>query len=176
MDAEVALMLRLRVRDEAALAELYGRLGGHVYALALRLLDSREEAEEVLQDTFVRAFERAHQYRPELGSPRAFVYTIARHEALSRLRARGARPQRTEARDDELEPNLACEPPDLTTRTMVRGALEHLAERDRALLEATFFQGLSHSEIAASSGLPLGTVKTRVRRALLQLRRFLEGA
>lgn len=174
MDAEVALMRRLRARDEDALAELYALLGGHVYALALRLLESREEAEEVLQDTFVRVFDRAHQYDAKLGSPRAFVYTVARNEALSRLRARKARPRRSA--DDEEELALLSSPaPDLTTRALVQGALERLPERDRRLLEATFFQGFSHGEVAANTGLPLGTVKTRIRRALQQLRRLLEG-
>ncbi|WP_052351689.1 RNA polymerase sigma factor, partial [Deinococcus pimensis] len=122
MDTEVELMLRLRARDEAALSELHGLLSGHVHALALRMLGSREEAEEVVQDTFVRIFERARQYRPELGSPRAFVYTVARHEALSRLRARSARPQRAAGTDDDAEVTIAVDAPDLTSRVVVEAA------------------------------------------------------
>ncbi|AWN23588.1 RNA polymerase subunit sigma-24 [Deinococcus irradiatisoli] len=172
---ELTLMLRLRRQDEAALGELYARLGPQVLALAWRLLSDREEAEEVLQDTFTRLMARAHQYRPELGSPRAFVYTVARHEALSRLRARGARPQPSddEALLGELSvPGLSH---DLDTRVVVQGALERLPERDQVLLHDAFFLGLSHGEIAEERSMPLGTVKTRVRRALASMRRYLEG-
>jgi len=166
-------MLRLRERDEDALTQLYGLLSGHVHALALRMLDSREEAEEVVQDTFVRIFERAHQYRPELGSPRAYVYTVARHEALSRLRSRGARPLRTQGDDTELV--VPVETPDLTERIVAHAALARVSDRDRELLHATFFEGYTHSEVAHFTGLPVGTVKTRIRRALLSMRRRLEG-
>lgn len=173
-DDELMLMLRLRRPDEAALADLYARVGPQVLALAGRLLGSREEAEEVLQDTFARLSERAGQYRPELGSPRAFIYTVARNEALSRLRARGARPQ---AADPELAPleGLRAPAPDLDTRVVVQGALERLPEQDQRLLRDAFFQGLSHGEIAAARQLPLGTVKSRLRRAMLAMRRHLEG-
>ncbi len=170
---ERTLMLRLQHRDEAALAELYARLGQHVLALAFRLLSDREEAQEVLQDTFARLDARAHQYRPELGSPRAFIYTVARHEALSRLRARGARP--LSSGDEELLGELPVpdSSADLDTRMVVQGALSHLPERDRLLLHDAFFAGLSHAEIAEERALPLGTVKTRLRRALQTMRRSL---
>ncbi|GGM21456.1 RNA polymerase sigma factor [Deinococcus aerophilus] len=174
MTDEPVLMLRLRHGDEDALAELYARLGGHVYALAWRLLGDREEAQEVLQDTFDRLYRRAHQYRPELGSPRAFVYTVARNEALSRLRARGARPVLGSEADLSGEVSQACAAPDLDTRVVVQVALGHLTEQDRALIRESFFLGLSHGEIAAAHALPLGTVKTRVRRALARMRRTLE--
>ncbi|WP_161883266.1 RNA polymerase sigma factor [Deinococcus alpinitundrae] len=171
---ERTLMLRLQHRDEAALAELYARLGQHVLALAFRLLSDREEAQEVLQDTFARLDARAHQYRPELGSPRAFIYTVARHEALSRLRARGARPLLSGGDEDLLgELSVPDASGDLDTRMVVQGALSHLPERDRLLLHDAFFAGLSHAEIAEERALPLGTVKTRLRRALETMRRSL---
>lgn len=176
MTDETTLMLRLRRGDEAALAELYARLGPHVHALAWRLLGDREEAEEVLQDTFDRLSRRAHQYHPELGSPRAFVYTIARNEALSRLRARGARPLVGDGEDLLDEVPVPSSSDDLDTRVVVQGALSRLTTHDQALLHDSFFLGLSHGEIAQARSLPLGTVKTRVRRALASLRRYLEGS
>lgn len=174
MTDELTLLLRLRLGDVDALAELYAQLGGHVHALAWRLLGDREEAQEVLQDTFERVYRRAHQYRPELGSPRAFVYTVARNEALSRLRARGARPvvDRTENLLEEVPSASAS--PELDTRIMIQGALNHLSPTDQELIREAFFMGFSHGELASSHALPLGTVKTRLRRALARMRRTLE--
>jgi len=177
-DRETALMLRLRQRDEAALRELYDLLARAVFALALRLLEHREEAEEVVQDTFVRVFERAESYRPEFGSPRAFVYTVARNEAISRLRTRSSRPK--VAGDWDLSaPDVtlsAASSGDPLERSMVSEALGQLSQAERELVEQSFFAGLSHGEISSSSGEPLGTVKSRLRRALSRLRGFLGGA
>ena len=90
-DAEVALLTRLQGGDQGALHELYTRLSKNVYALALQLLRRPEEAEEVLQDTFLKVYNGARRFDPALGSARAFVYTVARNNCLSRLRARRAR-------------------------------------------------------------------------------------
>ena len=172
------LLERLRQRDDAALAELYRRLAPAAYALALRLLESREEAEEVLQDTFVRLHREAAGRRDDGVPVRAFVFVIARNLALSRLRARAARPQAAEGLDPH-EPDFALSPsaaPDLTTRLVVTGALERLDPADRRLVEDAFFQGLTHAELAERDRLPLGTVKARLRRALLKMRGFLERA
>ncbi|WP_407542172.1 sigma-70 family RNA polymerase sigma factor (plasmid) [Deinococcus radiomollis] len=175
MDEEIILMARLHFGDADALTELYARLGPHVYALSHALLHSREEAEEVLQDIFARLSSGGHGYRPVFGSPRAFIYTMARNASLSRLRARGARPVSLDP--DLVSPDLlAARQPDLDTRVTVQGALERLTDHDQALILDAFFQGLSHLEIAARRQMPLGTVKTRLRRALLTMRRRLEEA
>ena len=173
VDEETILMARLHFGDEGALTELYARLGPHIYALSHALLHSREEAEEVLQDVFARLSGGGHGYRPALGSPRAFIYTMARNASLSRLRARGARPNTL---DPELvsADALAAQPTDLETQLTVRGALERLPDRDQQLLLDAFFTGLTHPEIASRRQLPLGTVKTRLRRALLTMRHMLE--
>ncbi|GGR07104.1 RNA polymerase [Deinococcus ruber] len=175
MDEETVLMARLHFGDGAALAELYARLGPHVYALCFELLQSREDAEEVLQDTFARLSSGPHLYRPELGSPRAYVYTVARNTALSRLRARKARPT---SLDPALVPaeRLAAHTQDLDVRSSVHTAMETLPRSDQRLLLDAFFQGLTHPEIATARSMPLGTVKTRLRRALLAMRRRLEDA
>ncbi|GAA5534207.1 RNA polymerase sigma factor [Deinococcus aluminii] len=175
MDEETLLMLRLRRGDGEALAELHRRVGRHVYAVAYHLLHHREEAEEVVQDTFTRVVRGADSYHPELGSPRAFIYTIARNAALSRLRARSARPVMVDP--EELPPDhLPAPAPDLETRVIVQSAVQHLTIRDQALILDAFFDGLSHPEIAAKRQLPLGTVKSRLRRALLAMRERLEDS
>lgn len=169
-------MARLRNGDEQALAELYTCLAPQVYALVLRMLESREEAEEVLQDTFLRLHRKIDTYDLELGSPRAFAYTIARNEALSRLRARTARPVPALEQDvhDPATVLAGSEAPDPLTHMEVNHALATLDPKDRKLLQLVFFQGYSHTEVAKLVGLPLGTAKSRLRRALLQLRDRLE--
>ncbi|AEB11813.1 RNA polymerase sigma factor [Marinithermus hydrothermalis] len=176
MATEEELLVRTASGDQAALAELYRRMAPRVLALATRILGSREEAEEVLQDTFVKLYRDGHRYTPEKSSARTFVLTVARNLAISRLRARSARP--TKAPLDVHDPGFshpAPEPPDLTTRVVVRRALEQLEADERRLLEEAFFMGYTHKELAQRHGLPLGTVKTRLRRALLKLRRYLEA-
>lgn len=169
-------MARLADGDESALAELYARLASRVYALALRMLRSPEEAEEVLQDTFLKLYRHAGSYDAGKDSPRAFIYTIARNEALSRLRARRARPVKAHwdvhAPDGTLRATPMGDPLD---RVMVEGALELLERDDAELLQAAFFDGYTYAELAERTGLPLGTVKSKIRRALARLRIYVES-
>ena len=168
-------MTRLAKGQEAALEELYRRYSGPVYALLLRMLSSREEAEEILQDSFVQLYREASRYAPERGGVTAFLFTIARNLALSRLRLRKARPQKVEDQDihnPEQELGLWSED-DPTTRVVIQNALGKLESGDRLLLEEAFYWGFSHVELAERHQMPLGTVKTRVRRGLLKLRELL---
>jgi RNA polymerase sigma-70 factor, ECF subfamily len=177
-EAEAALVMRLQARDESALAELYERLGAKVFTLALNMLHSHEEAEEVLQDAFLKLYRGASGF--EGGSARAFLYTIARNECLLRLRTKRSRPHKADAYDVH-DPELTLTNASSVSHSgnpimgvMLEQALEQLDEADQHLVKGAFFDGYSHAELATSSGLPLGTVKSRVRRALLTLRRFLE--
>jgi RNA polymerase sigma-70 factor, ECF subfamily len=177
-EAEAALVIRLRARDESALAELYERLGNKVYTLALNMLHSHEEAEEVLQDAFLKLYQSANSF--EGGSARAFLYTIARNECLLRLRSRRSRPLKADDYDPH-DPDMtltndsfASQPNDTIMGVMLGQALEQLDTTDQELVKGAFFRGYSHAELSETSGLPLGTVKSRVRRALLALRSFLE--
>lgn len=161
--------------DQHALHELYTRLSANVYALALNLLHSREEAEEVLQDTFLKVYRNGHTFDPARGSARAFVYTVARNDCLSRLRARRARPEKDaewDLHDPERQP--ADTPADLVLGLQTEQALAQLEPLDRDLLKASFYEGYSHGELVERFDLPLGTVKSRVRRALLSLRAYWE--
>lgn len=177
-DPEAKLVVRVGQGDEGALSELYERLGSRVYTLALELLKSREEAEEVVQDTFLMLYQKAHSYATPERSPRAFIYTIARNQALSRLRRRRARPLRAEGVEVD-GPYTAVDPadptPTLTTNLYVERLLAGLDEEERRLLEGAFFQGYSHAELAELTGLPLGTLKSELRRTLLKLRDHAEA-
>ncbi|GIW28379.1 MAG: RNA polymerase sigma factor [Meiothermus sp.] len=177
VEPDIALMSRLAKGDERALEELYRRYSPSLYALLLRMLQSPEEAEEILQDSFVQLYREAARYQPERGGVAAFLFTIGRNFALSRLRNRKARPPKIDDLDlhnPEQELGLWRED-DPTDRILVRRALGRLEPTDRKLLEEAFFDGYSHSELAERHNLPLGTVKTRLRRALLKLREYLGG-
>lgn len=178
MDTETDLILRIRSGDEAALSSLYELLGKNVYAMALQMLRNREDAEEVLQDTFVKLYQTAERFKPDLGSARAYIYTIARNECRMRLRAQRSRPYKATEFDLHDASSLFQAPTESEqeTRIILGNALEHLEDEDTQLLKAAFFAGYSHAELAERMGLPLGTVKSRVRRTLLKLRELLVDA
>ncbi len=174
--SEAQLLERIATGDETALEELHFVLAPKVFALAMRMLRVREEAEEVLQDTFIHVYRDSIRRAAGAEHPRAFVFTIARNLCLSRLRARTSRP--VIAPDLEFEEMAAATPgtvgADLVDRVVVRSALARLEVNERSLLESAFFDGWSHLELAQRTGLPLGTVKAKLRRALLKLRGILE--
>ena len=169
--AQQSLIVRLRHGDEDALRELYDDLSNVTYRVCLRMLGTPEDAEEALQDTFIRLADQADAYDSSRGTVRTFVLTIAHHLCLERLRTRRARPQRQQEREDEqmfdVTAPVARDPLD---EALVQSALAGLPDGDRALLEAMFFGGYTHAEITVRTGLPLGTVKSRLRRALMKLR------
>lgn len=162
--------------SEDALRELYGRHGGVVLALARRMLGSREEAEEVLHDTYLRLWRTAGQFESGRAAVRTYLYAIARNLCLSRLRARSARPTPHDLDPESYALEVAfSHHPDPLPGVMARRALEALDAQDRELMEEAFFGGWSQSELAQRYDLPLGTVKSRLRRALLKMRKVLEG-
>lgn len=167
--------MQLRHGRQEAFQALFNELGGVTYRLCLRMLGTAEDAEEALHDTFLRLEAQAGKYDPARGTVQTFVLTIAHHLCLERLRARRARPQEhTDAPDDAADAafDLPAAPPrrDPLDQALVNLALQNLPDTDRALLEAMFFDGYTHAELTARTGMPLGTVKSRLRRALLKLR------
>lgn len=161
---------------EDALRELLRRHGPSVMAVAHRMLGNREEAQEIVQDTFLRLYRHAANFRPGRASVRTYLFAIARNLATSQLRKRSARPRPAQGIDPHSVAFQAAVgiPDDPLPGILVRDALSHLEEGERGLLDGAFYLGFSHSELAEMNGLPLGTVKSRVRRALLKLRRLLE--
>ena len=154
------LMARLAGGDQEALAELYHRTRTSVYGLALSYLKNQHDGEDVTQDAFVRAWENAHQYRPQ-GTPLAWLLTIARNLALMKLRERG----RTQDMALEDWERLAAENPMVTV----------LADDERQIVRLHAVTGWKHREIAGLLELPLSTVLSKYRRALLKLKTKLEG-
>ncbi len=164
--------LRRAARGEAeALRRLYERYSPVVFAVALRILANRSEAEEVVQETFLEVWRRAREYDPRRGPAIAWMITIGRTRAIDRLRARASQ-DRTLAQT-EVAPAAAFSPMELAegreTRERVQAALATLPAEQRRVLELAYFEGLSQSEIAKKTGDALGTVKTRVRLGMEKL-------
>ena len=168
--------------DATALAELYGRHSRLVYSVILRILRSSSDAEEVLQEAFVRVWTKAETYDERLGSPAAWLTRIARNRAIDRLRAKKSRGEAVTTeltQQAEQVPAPTSATPELlaqeaATAASIRTALDDLPGNQRELIEAAFFEGYTHQELADRFGLPLGTVKARIRSGLLAMRERLE--
>jgi RNA polymerase sigma-70 factor (ECF subfamily) len=179
-EIDLELLRRIATRDHAALAELYDRHSQLAYSLIMRILRSQSDAEDVLQETFVRVWLRADTYDPLRGSPAAWLLRIARNRAIDRLRARRAQPTVAvpPGAPSAMEPITSDTPETAleshTTAGMVRTALAALTPAQRELIEAAFFEGYTHTALATRFGVPLGTVKTRIRTGLAALRDRLE--
>lgn len=171
-DAE--LILRLAARDEAALSLLYERYGALVYSLALRVVQNSGLAEEITQDTFLKLWSQPGTYDPQRGRLVAWLMTIARHTAIDRLRKEQRRPQSTEMELDDVLNTVGTlavmDDPAWLDGRLLRGLLEQLPPEQVRVIELAFFGGMSHSEIAETLNIPLGTIKTRVRLGLQKLR------
>jgi RNA polymerase sigma-70 factor (ECF subfamily) len=166
-----ALAARLVAGDPRALAELYDAFSPVVHGLVLRIVRDRSECEDVVQEVFVQAWRQAARYDPRRGSLAGWICTIARTRALDRLRRRAAR--REEPAEKAPGGTDVPRPDDGLD---VRGALATLPVAQRVPLELAYYEGLTHTEIAARLGEPLGTVKTRIRTALFRLRDVLRPA
>ena len=166
---EMRLVARVRAGDQQALAELYDRYSSVVYAVALRVLQDAAAAEDVLQDIFLRLWRNPDAFDASRGSLAAWLAVIARHRSIDRLRQR-----RPETDIEKCVITSSADLRDQTERSLViekvRSALGEMNPDQRKALEMAFFQGLTHVEIAEKTGEPLGTIKTRIRSALRQLR------
>lgn len=167
-----------RADAEAALRALYDQAGGRLYAVAMRVLGNAQWAEDVLQETFLQIWRTAQDYRQTLSPPLAWLGLIARSRALDFLRRRASeRADRTVDLDDVLADTLPGDSADpLDTQDASEHAwalhecLRKLEPRHREVVSLAYFRDLSHGDLARQLKLPLGTVKTWVRRGLEQLR------
>jgi RNA polymerase sigma-70 factor, ECF subfamily len=190
---EPRLLYRVRQRDERALAALYDRYAGLVYAVALRIVGDRHLAEEVLQDTFFRCWDEVARFDPARGRLSSWLLGVARNRAIDLLRSRQhqARLHERESLDPGDRqgdpgpragapagpgPGGPASPPgeDLVLlRETVTQALDGLPLAQRQAISLAYYGGLTQSEIATLLGIPLGTVKTRIRDGMERLRRTL---
>jgi RNA polymerase sigma-70 factor (ECF subfamily) len=165
-----SLVSAIRSGNEGAMAELYDRYSSLVYSVALRVLGDTGAAEDVLQEVFLQLWRNPGVFDASRGNLAPWLAVITRNRAIDSLRKR--RPE-TDIEDVivSVEPDMAGDAERSRAMEKVRGALGSMPPAQRSALEMAYFEGLSHSEIAAKTGEPLGTVKTRIRAGLLSLRK-----
>ena len=178
---EDARLLRLIAgEDERALAILYRRRGDLVFSFLVRMLGNHAEAQEVLQDTFIRLWRRAKEFDAERSSATAWLLLFARGLALDKMRSRSRRAATYANYESEvaaLETEVSGGAKNLERDELAgvcRDALNRLPEAQGRALQLAFFRGWTHEEIASAQGEALGTVKARIRRGLLTLRKTLK--
>lgn len=177
-DPLVGLLASVSIGDEGAFERLYDATHRRVFALALQILRDRPAAEEATLDVFTQVWRQADRYEPAKGSPLGWLLVLARTRAIDHLRSRGRRTDREDPIDDAFDlsddaPSPERQSADEQNAARVRSALARLPREQREALLAAYFDGLSHTEVALASGVPLGTIKTRIRTGLITLRRLL---
>jgi len=171
---DLSLMKRIAQQDQAAIAALYDRYVSTLYAVAFKTLGSAQESEEVVLDVFAQVWRTAGRFDPTKTQIDTWLFIVTRSYTLARLRTMqqtgktaidNAEPCLSSTGSDPIEDVLISE-----RRDQIQIALAQLSDEQRQVIKLAHYQGLSHSEIATRLGLPLGTVKTRIRLALQRLR------
>lgn len=175
---DTALVRAVAEGDQAAVAKLYDRYAGMLLGLARKVVKDPADAEEVLQETFLHVWNRARSYDPSRSSVATWLVLIARSRSIDRVRTRNVVDRTHAAVQKEAGPDHESAQGvgsvlDRERRLRVRSELESIPEEQRAVLELAFFQGLTQREIAETTGIPLGTVKTRTLLAMKKLRKSL---
>ena len=171
---EKRLLERVGARDHAAMADLFDRYSKLVYSVALRVLHDSAHAEDVMQDVFFNLWENPRSFVSARGSLGAWLLVVTRNRAIDALRRR----KPSDPVEEVVLPakvNLAQEAERNTIMEKVRAVITGLPPDQRKSLQLAFFEGLSHSEIASRTGDPLGTVKTRIRNALINVRKAIQA-
>lgn len=176
-DSQLArLMAAVSAGDSAALGDLYARTSAKLYGICLRVLGSEAEAEEALQEAFVAVWRRASSFDISKASPITWLSVLARNKAIDRLRSRRPATDTIEAANEVADDSASAI--DLIEAAQDRERLAHclgeLDEQPRAAIRAAFFDGLTYQELAERDDVPLGTMKSWIRRSLIRLRGCLE--
>jgi RNA polymerase sigma-70 factor (ECF subfamily) len=173
----VELLHAIAGGDEQALASLYDRYRVILFSLVLRILHSRDDAEDVLQELFLQVWKRASDFDETRGRPFTWLVTLARSRAIDRLRSLDARERAVNESVRAAGPEEWADAVDDLIRSeqseVVRRALAELPDEQRRALLLAYFEGLTQTEIAARLNAPLGTVKTRMRSGMIKLRELL---
>jgi RNA polymerase sigma-70 factor (ECF subfamily) len=177
---DATLLSRLLQKDVSAFEQLYDRHSRLVYGLVLRILQQASTSEEVVQDVFLQLWRNADQYDSSRGPFVPWLCTMARNRALDQLRLKSERQRRREDQPDEL-PSVLVVPDyekaldEKRRAERVRALMASLTPQQKRAIELAYFEGLSHSEIAATLKEPLGTVKSWIRNGLLRLKEGLQA-
>jgi RNA polymerase sigma-70 factor (ECF subfamily) len=173
-----SLIQRIAVRDEVAMAELYDRTSSLVFGMARRMVRDEQAAEEVAHEVFLQVWKRACSFDPARGRASTWLLLLARSRSLDRMRATRARrdeePLETAAAVAADTPGPDVEWAQTRRRQKISEALAQLSPPQRQAIAWAYYNGLSYSEVAASLGEPVGTIKTRIRLGMMRLRELLE--
>lgn len=176
---ELAWLQRIADGDRAAFEQLYHATAARLLGVCRRVLPDRSEAEDVLQDVYVAIWRKAPQFSPDKSSAMTWLAAIARHRAIDRLRATPALATRQAIELAELESDPEAAPSARAEADSERSQLDHclgqLDARRRSLIRTAFFDGATYEDLAQRTGSPLGSIKSWIRRGLLQLRACLES-
>ncbi len=159
--------------DRAALKHLYAATSAKLFGIILRILSERSEAEDVLQEVYITVWRKAAEFDPSRASPITWLATIARNRAIDRLRARGSRPTTTlDAAAEVVEPSLPADAliDAANDARRVTAALDRLDPRHAAIIRSAYFEGLTYEALADREKIPVGTLKSWVRRGLIRMR------
>lgn len=173
-ETDPALLSKIKTGDEQALTRLFQRHSKLVFSVAMRVLNDREDAEDVLQEIFMQVWRKPFELRDEQQSLEPLLAVMARNRAVDSIRKR----KLTQPVDELPLPspiNLAAESENSLLLARVRQIASQLPREQQIALDLAFFQGLTHTEIAAKTETPLGTVKTRIRAAVNLLERTLKA-
>ena len=170
LEDDVYLIARMRAGDKDAMTAVYDRYRGIVYAVALRVLGNTTAAEDVLQEVFLRLWRNPNGFDAERGKLPAWLAVIARNRSIDYLRQR---PPEDDIEEFSISSNIDLEDGFARMQSVekIRAVISQLPQEQRKSLEMAYFDGMTQSEIAAKTGEPLGTVKTRIRTGLLTLRK-----
>lgn len=173
--ADEQLLVRVGAGDSSAFGQLYDRNSGRVLALLIRLLRDRRDADDVLQETFWQIWRTAATFDAGRANPVAWMLLIARSRAIDALRRQNRRPMSELNHEPATQRDPAHQLQTQELSATVHQALSRLGDDQRQAIQLSFYNGLSHQEIANELSIPLGTAKTRIRQGMLKLRDLLGG-
>jgi RNA polymerase sigma factor (sigma-70 family) len=173
---EQELTALLKNKDEQAFAHLYDSYSGAIYSIIQQIVNDEELANDILQEVFVNIWRKIDMYDAEKGRLFTWMLNIARNASIDMLRSRSYRNSR---KNQSIQDNVDITGPGGTEQMSIdsiglRKVLEKLKPEQRVLIDLSYFKGYTHEEIAEQEKIPLGTVKTRIRNALIQLREILK--
>jgi RNA polymerase sigma-70 factor (ECF subfamily) len=179
--SDVLLLQALADKEVWAMETLYEHYGHNLYGLAYRMIADHQVAEDLVQEAFIAVWQRAGSYSPQRGTVRDWLFSILHHRTIDYIRSTRHRPILDGAMWEEIEQDEQAALPDVWEKAWqnleaerVRIALLKLLPEQRMVIELAYFQGWTHTEIAKTHHIPLGTVKARMRLALLHLKKDLD--
>lgn len=166
----------MKNKDQGAFARLYDSYSGAIYSIILQIVNDEELANDILQEVFINIWRKIEMYDAEKGRLFTWMLNIARNASIDMLRSRG---YRNSKKNQSIQENVDITVPGNTEQMNVdsiglKKLLEKLKPEQRVLIDLSYFKGYTHEEIAEQEKIPLGTVKTRIRNALIQLREILK--